>query len=259
MAWIELHQSLPTHRKTLIASDILDISPVRFVGHIVTFWLWCLDNVPDGNLNGISPRMIARAAQWESDHDQFLEALLTAGFLDQGETLEIHDWFDYAGKLVERREAEKERSKQRRLALRALQDSTQTEHKTTAGRPPDDQQTTVGTVPNLTMGKDIVPFAEVVDDLNQQSGKSYRVCDSTKRLIQARWNNGYRLEHFKTVIGTKAEEWRGTNMDKYLRPETLFNEKKFEAYLNQAPKPKVNTVPDAEEIIRRNEEDGFID
>ena len=105
----------------------------------------------------------------------------------------------------------------------------------------------------------IVPFAEVVDDLNRQTGKNYRVCDSTKRLIQARWNNGYRLEHFKKVIDLKAQEWRGTNMDKYLRPETLFKEKKFEAYLNQAPKPKVNTVPDAEEIIRRNEEDGFID
>ena len=105
----------------------------------------------------------------------------------------------------------------------------------------------------------IVPFAEVVDCLNRQTGKNYRVCDSTKRLIQARWNNGYRLEHFKKVIDLKAQEWRGTNMDKYLRPETLFKEKKFEAYLNQAPKPKVNTVPDAEEIIRRNEEDGFID
>ena len=164
MAWIELHQSLPTHRKTLIASDILDISPVRFVGHIVAFWLWCLDNVPDGNLNGISPRMIARAAQWESDHDNFLQALLTAGFLDQTDTLEIHDWFDYAGRLVERREAERERSKQRRLALRASQDNTQKDQQTTAGRPPDDQQTTAGTVPNRTLPNHTVPVVVLTDD-----------------------------------------------------------------------------------------------
>ena len=34
------------------------------------------------------------------------------------------------------------------------------------------------------------------------------------------------------VIDTKAKEWMGTDMEKYLRPETLFGSK-FENYLNQ--------------------------
>ena len=151
MAWIELHQSLPTHKKTLIASDILDIPPVHFMGHVAAFWLWCLDNVPDGNLRGISARMIARAAQWDNDPDKFVDALMEAGFLVQAETLTIHDWHDYAGKLVERRASEKERSKQRRAALKESEDNSQTNQRATGGRPADDQQTTDGTVPYRTV------------------------------------------------------------------------------------------------------------
>jgi hypothetical protein len=94
MAWIELHQSLPTHRKTLAAADALDMAPVHFVGHLIAFWLWALDNVPDGELNGVSPRIIAHAAQWTGDPETFINALIDAGFIERTEDgqLTIHDW-----------------------------------------------------------------------------------------------------------------------------------------------------------------------
>ncbi len=115
MAWIELHQSLPTHKKTLAAADILDMAPVHFMGHITCFWLWALDNVPDGGLDGISPRMIARAAQWESEPEDFINALIETGFIDQTDNgLVIHDWYDYAGKLLERRKQEDAYKKKQR-------------------------------------------------------------------------------------------------------------------------------------------------
>jgi hypothetical protein len=65
-AWLELHQSLPTHRKTLIMADALDVKPVQIVGHLTCLWLWALDNAQDGVLH-VSPQMIARAAQWEDE------------------------------------------------------------------------------------------------------------------------------------------------------------------------------------------------
>lgn len=44
---------------------------------------------------------------------------------------------------------------------------------------------------------------------------------------------GWRLEDFKTVINIKCKEWLfNENMNKFLRPETLFGTK-FESYLNQ--------------------------
>lgn len=76
-------------------------------------------------------------------------------------------------------------------------------------------------------------LAEIVEYLNQCTGKRYRPnTRQTKSKIQARLNDGYTLDDFKRVIDIKSAEWMGTDMEKYLRPETLFGPK-FEAYLNQ--------------------------
>jgi len=80
---------------------------------------------------------------------------------------------------------------------------------------------------------DHVPYKEIVDYLNEKTGSKYRSSGSkTKSLIKARANEGFSLDDFKTVIEKKAKEWAGTDMEKYLRPETLFSTK-FEGYLNQ--------------------------
>ncbi|MCG2449238.1 conserved phage C-terminal domain-containing protein [Staphylococcus epidermidis] len=77
------------------------------------------------------------------------------------------------------------------------------------------------------------PYKDVIDYLNQQTGKNYK--STTKKnqtVIRARTDEGFSLDDFKRVIDNKVAEWKGTNMEKYLRPETLFGTK-FEGYLNQ--------------------------
>ena len=72
--------------------------------------------------------------------------------------------------------------------------------------------------------------------LNQVANKRYKFVDKTKRLLLARFNEGYTLEDFKQVIDVKTEEWKDNpEFFKYLRPETLFGSK-FDSYLNQKPK-----------------------
>ncbi len=125
MAWIEVHQSLPTHRKTLQAAERLGISLAQVVGHVVCLWLWGLDNTEDGRLTGVSGRIIAQAAQWNDDPEQFVEALVAVGFLDrQDDDYRIHDWEDYAGRLIDQRRANAER--QRRFRERRNADITVT-------------------------------------------------------------------------------------------------------------------------------------
>lgn len=81
--------------------------------------------------------------------------------------------------------------------------------------------------------KDNIPFAEIIDYLNLKAGKNYKhTTKKTQSLITARMNEGFTVEDFRKVINTKVAEWKGTDMEKYLRPETLFSPK-FEAYLNQ--------------------------
>lgn len=80
--------------------------------------------------------------------------------------------------------------------------------------------------------KNNVVQSEIVDYLNQKTGKNFK--SSTKKTqscINARLKEGFSLDDFKTVIDRKVSEWAGTEMDQYLRPETLFGTK-FEGYLN---------------------------
>ena len=150
MAWIESHQSLSRHRKTLKTAGRLSVDRHKLIGHLHELWWWALDNVGvDGKLAEMTPFEIGLAAQWDGDHDEFVRALIDGGFIDDhGGCLALHDWYDYAGKLIERRLQERERSQQRRAQAKkeAKQDA-----KPTKGQPADDHRSTVGTVPNRTV------------------------------------------------------------------------------------------------------------
>ena len=80
-------------------------------------------------------------------------------------------------------------------------------------------------------------YSSVIDYLNEKTertGKDRYSSTSikTKTLIKSRLREKYELEDFKIVIDKKCKEWLGTDMEKYLRPETLFGNK-FESYLKQ--------------------------
>lgn len=102
---------------------------------------------------------------------------------------------------------------------------------------------------------------EIITTLNAATGCNYKASSSkTRTLINARLNEGYTVDDFKTVIAKKAKEWMGTEREKFLRPETLFGTK-FEGYLNQPPeKPrsgtneKVNKFNDFEQRDRSEDE-----
>ena len=82
---------------------------------------------------------------------------------------------------------------------------------------------------------------EVLDDLNQLTGKNFR--HTTKdyvKTINARLNEGYKVEDFKKVNKSKFEEWRNTEYAIYLRPATLYCAKKFDTYLNTDNQKKSN-------------------
>lgn len=74
---------------------------------------------------------------------------------------------------------------------------------------------------------------DIINYLNEVCGTKYRTnSQSTLRHINARFNEGFTYADFINVIINKSEEWLGTDMEKYLTPDTLFGTK-FEKYLNQ--------------------------
>lgn len=85
------------------------------------------------------------------------------------------------------------------------------------------------------LATETIPYVEIIDYLNEKCLKTYKHKNRIAReKIHARWCEGFRLDDFKRVIDVKSAEWlKDENMNKYLRPDTLFGTK-FEIYLNSS-------------------------
>ena len=76
------------------------------------------------------------------------------------------------------------------------------------------------------------PYELIIDYLHSKAHTHYRAnTKNTIKHINARLTEGYTIDDFKTVIDKKCAEWKGTEMEQYLCPDTLFGTK-FEKYLN---------------------------
>jgi hypothetical protein len=124
VAWIEAHQSLGEHPKLKKAARLLGVSRVQLVGHLFYLWWWALDYAPDGDVSRYGAQELADAAKWEGEADGFTAALEGCrigdreGFLERtadGRVL-IHDWWEYGGKLVQRRQVDAARKRRQRTA-----------------------------------------------------------------------------------------------------------------------------------------------
>jgi hypothetical protein len=116
VAWIESHQSLSRHRKTLRAAALLGIDRHKLIGHLHELWWWALDNVPsNGALNGTLDAEIEGGAEWDGAPGAFVEALTGAGFIDvEDDGRFIHAWYEFAGKFLTRREDNRVRQANKR-------------------------------------------------------------------------------------------------------------------------------------------------
>ncbi len=74
----------------------------------------------------------------------------------------------------------------------------------------------------------------VLSHLNAQTGKQYRwQSKDNQLLITARLKEKYTVEDLCKVIDNMCSKWLGDEkMEQYLRPHTLFQRSKIEAYLN---------------------------
>lgn len=83
---------------------------------------------------------------------------------------------------------------------------------------------------------------EIIDYLNLCIGSRYTYKnESNNKHIRARLNEGFTVDDFKMIIDKKCNAWKGTEWEKFLRPETLFTPKHFESYLNETVGSKTKT------------------
>jgi uncharacterized phage protein (TIGR02220 family) len=106
------------------------------------------------------------------------------------------------------------------------------------------------TDPDTVTDNDVI--SDIINYLNEKIKSNYKpTTDKTKTLIRARIKEGFNYNDFEIVIDKKTLEWLDTEMQSYLRPETLFGTK-FESYLNQLEVIKPNSKNSNERLTSKD-------
>ena len=77
-------------------------------------------------------------------------------------------------------------------------------------------------------------YKKFFDFFKETTGKRYTATNNNKKLINARLNEGATKQDFYLITKHKAIQWKDNDMNKWLKPSTLFIPKHFEDYLNEA-------------------------
>lgn len=104
---------------------------------------------------------------------------------------------------------------------------------------------------NDESNKDIID--KVINLLNEITLSRFNIKNiKSRNFINARLKEGYTYEDFENVIVKKVKEWKNTDYEKYIRPETLFGTK-FESYLNQKYYSKPNSISTLQDLYKKYE------
>jgi hypothetical protein len=230
MAFIESHQSLRDHPKTKKASRLLGITRVEFIGHLHLLWWWTLDYAEDGSLAGVDPEEIADAADYYGDPDKFVDALVRAGFLDRDEqgTLAVHDWWDYAGRLIEQREKNRERQRRYRDAHKEApnEDVTVTSPLPNAPTVTNRNQPTVTNQPK-EMATDKPPRVREPDELFEAVVEACydkphaEITDTERKRANQALPELRKINATRADVMARAAAYRARSPDLPLTPQTL--------------------------------------
>jgi len=88
---------------------------------------------------------------------------------------------------------------------------------------------------NRNSNENINTIEKIITHLNEKAKTNYSPKTKiTTEYINGRIADGFKLDDFFHVIDVKCEDWIGDlEMEKFLRPKTLFATSNFEGYLNQ--------------------------
>jgi hypothetical protein len=104
MAWIESHEELLIHPKTLDLMNRMEWDTNFTVGTLHRFWWWCMKFAQDGDLRRHNASRLAAAVGLPNiQADKFVEAMVQTGWLDTIPYFRVHDWWQYTGLFLQRK------------------------------------------------------------------------------------------------------------------------------------------------------------
>jgi hypothetical protein len=161
VSWIESHQEIGQHPKTYALSTALNVEIPTAVGVLHLLWHFALKFAwKDGDLKKFTSSQIANGTFWKGNPDDFLKALQGTGWLDGKK---VHDWMDYAGKIVHDRLYNKLR------------------RKTPSNAVP--RRKTLATLPNLTVPNRTLPNQK--RKVLESNGKDFSPPNGSEEILEA--------------------------------------------------------------------------
>lgn len=122
MAWIELHDTLPDHRKVLAVATALKLDKDLVIGKLVRLWTWALNNRENGHFSAQDVNTIAEIMRYKGKPQRLIDALCDAALLDyDGSSYVIHDWEEHVGMLLAKRETSRSQARDRKRRQRERQ------------------------------------------------------------------------------------------------------------------------------------------
>lgn len=246
ISWIKLSTGLPDNKK------IKRIRKLPEGDKVILFWVFLLARAGESNQSGgifLTDTMPYQEEDLAADFDFNIEfvqfALITlekySMITRYQDILFIKNWEEYQS--IEGLEKVKEQNRIRQARYKEKQRQLTLGNVTTnvtanvSGNAEVTESNATDIDKELDKEKDIdkekIPYSEIIKYLNNKTSKSFKVTQKWKDLIKARWNEGQRLDDFKKVINVKTGQWiNNQEMNKYLRPATLFGNK-FDDYLNE--------------------------
>lgn len=213
------------HPKTLRLASLLKCDRRYAVGLLHDLFSWGLDAAKkDGSLPGLSADEIAIALDFSGKKGaDAVSALLKSGYLENvNGTFRIHDWYDYAGKFSEQREADKKRKKEAKNKKLGSDFNEKS-----AGNPPEIRRKSSGNPPVT------VPIPNLTNNTGDNT--------HTRALEESEENDPDGFEAFWTAYPRKTGDIREAYMT-YLdalaagaTPEILLSAAKDLAERNKAP------------------------
>lgn len=109
LPWMKVWGSVIDHHKTVELAEELHVQVATSIGYLVMAWWWTKQNYPDGRVRSpIAPLLIEKACQWRGKKGRLVEAMIKVRFLDLApDGLDIHDWGEHQGKVVEQAERDR--------------------------------------------------------------------------------------------------------------------------------------------------------
>lgn len=234
-----MKRGTPRHPKVDELALRLDSPRYVAVGLLEMLWHFTAEFCHAGDVGRFSDDAIAKALCWDGASTVLVSCLVDAGWLDRCacHRLRVHDWPDHADQTVQR-----VLHKRNQRFLQCYDETSIGLAKTSQPSPsPSPTPTPTPTSAPIVLVAAPAPKQRpkcwspdsraILHVLNETAGRHFREVDDSLAFIEARLSeDGVTVDGVKTMILRQWQKWKGTDMEDYMRPETLFNKTKFASY-----------------------------